>query len=1111
MTERKRIVLVIGLVALVLLLGTGYVLAQTSQSVAPRPAEAVPLTEAAPLAAALAGGATGTGDAGDFLVSTLDGDQENPGVAYNSSADQFLVVWDEEGDIYGQVFSAKGVPQGASFSITTNGGIQSQPAAAYNSTTDDFLVVWTDQRNGLGDIYGQVVQPDGTLPTGEDPSENYAISTATGYQQYPTLAYNITTDEYLVVWMGNRVGNLDIYGQRVDADGTLLGNTDPFVNLAISTASNNQYDPAIAYTPTADEYLVVWVDNRNSASDDIYGQRVDTDGALLGADFAICTASKDQSKPAIAYNSLANEYLVVWGDGRDQIYSPDIYGQRVDAAGTLWGDNFIISDASMSQFSPAVAYNTDHDQYLVVWKDYRAYSDDIYGQRVGSDGTLAQQGGFAISTAIENQSWPAVAYSTTAHQFMVVWEDQRTDEYAGHIHGQRVWWPGLPIGHEFATSSPGTRKAPAVAYDTREHLYLAVWADDADGDFDIYGQFYHRDHYPISSVLHIIDLEGEQTNPTVAYNQHDRNYLVVFEGPGGIGAQLLTAQGTLDRDPFFVWDESGSHWPSVAYTANGDPGQRGFLVLFAVEDNGNGSPAIQSRRITGQGLIQEYGYVYTSPFPSISLGWPDLAYNSTANEFLAVWQINSGTWDILGRRLGYDGFVLDNLITVTDATRGQLHPAATYNPDDNEYMVVWEDYRSGSDFDIYAQRIDADTDILMGGNVPVATSSPDSNQMRPDVIYADTMDRYRIVWQDDRDAGTLGWDLREQWLGADGSNLGTFDAPLVRYLGDQQEPAIAYSEGSLYNQALTVWEDGRSGSDIFGSFGALDDDPPIACFNRAPRIGRAGSTFAFNAWPSRDDTTPRGDLQVRWDLNDDGAWDVGITDKFITHTLASAGVHTVTLGVWDGAVLSDTVSHRIIVLPATLAPSQAPTATLTVSPTWAVAGTTFEFDGSGSSGAGTLNTSWDWEDDGLYDIDWSTDLTAPHTYTVAGDYTIRLIVKDDSGFTNAALQNITVVPDAPTQFEVSLQEVTMTPGEVLHFRATAWDQYGNVMYHPDVTWSVSDPQVGTIDASGIFTASAQAGTYTDVILVQGGVVSDTASVTISWPYKIALPLVLSEY
>jgi PKD repeat protein len=360
-------------------------------------------------------------------------------------------------------------------------------------------------------------------------------------------------------------------------------------------------------------------------------------------------------------------------------------------------------------------------------------------------------------------------------------------------------------------------------------------------------------------------------------------------------------------------------------------------------------------------------------------------------------------------------------------------------------------------------------------------------------------------------------------LAGDGSYVGTADAPIFRFPGDQQYPAIAYAPDQ--ERALVVWQDGRSGTDtdIYGRFGALDLNPPVARFTRNPGVFRpVGVPFAFNAWPSFDDTTPRGLLEVRWDLDGDGAWDDADFgyEKYVTHTFSTTGLHTVTLQVRDEALLTDTLS--LLVRTYAAVPDQAldaaassnvvassgPTATLTISPALKTSGETFTFDGTGSTG-GTLLARWDWENDGIFDTGFGTVLTATHVYTVAGDYTVRLEVRDtSSGLSDVDLHNITVQAGEPISLAISPASAAVVPGDLFRFRATAWDGYGNKMYNPAVTWTVTAGDAGVIDASGIFTASTSAGTYADTIVVGNGVLTETASVTVYWPRQVYLPLVL---
>ena len=45
--------------------------------------------------------------------------------------------------------------------------------------------------------------------------------------------------------------------------------------------------PAPAYNSVLNEYMVVWFDTRNPGSNDVFGQRADADGNLIGSNFPI--------------------------------------------------------------------------------------------------------------------------------------------------------------------------------------------------------------------------------------------------------------------------------------------------------------------------------------------------------------------------------------------------------------------------------------------------------------------------------------------------------------------------------------------------------------------------------------------------------------------------------------------------------------------------------------------------------------------------------------------------------------------------------------------------------------------------------------------------------
>ena len=104
----------------------------------------------------------------------------------------------------------------------------------------------------------------------------------------------------------------------------------------------------------------------------------------------------------------------------------------------------------------------------------------------------------------------------------------------------------------------------------------------------------------------------------------------------------------------------------------------------------------------------------------------------------------------------------------------------------------------------------------------------------------------------------------------------------------------------------------------------------------------------------------------------------------------------------------------------------APTASFTISPTSGTTINIFTFDASGSTDdedeTSVLKVRWDWNNDGVWDTDYSTTKTTTHQYTLEGTYTIVLEVEDSEYLTNTATKsvNVSTANTAPTaSFTVS--------------------------------------------------------------------------------------------
>jgi hypothetical protein len=367
--------------------------------------------------------------ADDFLISDMGttGDPafpaNHPDVAYNPVDNEYLVVWNGEDNVGGtgdndvEIFcqlldAATGAEIGLDdFRISNMGNGSAtygafEPTVVWNPVHEEYLVVWHGDDNVGGlvndelEIFGQRLDAVGT----EIGADDFRISDMGGtgdvsrYGRVANLAWSSVEDEYLVVWVGDDDvpplvdDEREVFGQLLDASGAEIGANDFRITDAggLGNTFYHVYQADVAYNSTANEYLVVFsaedtvpgmVDNEV----EIFGQRLDADGAEVGVnDFRISemgpsdTANYGATFPAVAHNSIANEYLVVFR-GIDNVGGLvfgeyEIFGQRLDGTGAQVGaDDFRISEmGGTGNVDPgahvsAVAYDPNTNTYLVVW------------------------------------------------------------------------------------------------------------------------------------------------------------------------------------------------------------------------------------------------------------------------------------------------------------------------------------------------------------------------------------------------------------------------------------------------------------------------------------------------------------------------------------------------------------------------------------------------------------------------------------------------------------------------------------------------------------------------------------------------------------------------
>ena len=171
----------------------------------------------------------------------------------------------------------------------------------------------------------------------------------------------------------------------VGADDFRISSTGPDGDTDYGATSSD-----VAYNATNNEYLIVWLSNDDVLGVDInetevFGKIINADtAAVVVDDFRISTMGPDGdglfsvTRPVVAWNATDNEYAVVW-QGEDDVGTLvqgeiEIFAQRIDDDGTvLLANDLRVSDMggngilTFNAFSPAIAWNSQSNEYLVIW------------------------------------------------------------------------------------------------------------------------------------------------------------------------------------------------------------------------------------------------------------------------------------------------------------------------------------------------------------------------------------------------------------------------------------------------------------------------------------------------------------------------------------------------------------------------------------------------------------------------------------------------------------------------------------------------------------------------------------------------------------------------
>jgi hypothetical protein len=265
-----------------------------------------------------------------------------------------------------------------------------------------------------------------------------------------------------------------------------------------------------------DRFGIVWSDRREARGGilnfETYFNILNPNRTKRMADVRLSRDDGFSLGAAVIFTGL--EFVVLWQDDGKNVFGMDeIFGQRIDRDGAVIGQNVkMVSDGPQVQLAPAIA--PGRRSLGVSW----VRGDTVEGSHrvlfAPYDFQLRALAASAVlSGATKNAVYPTI--TNNASQYVVAWcEDPPAQTIAGAVRDE--------LGQELVPAKVltlGNRHARTPALLPFGDRVLLVWADDRDGNegYELYAKMLDRLLEPMGPEMRLTTARGDSIDPIVAF------------------------------------------------------------------------------------------------------------------------------------------------------------------------------------------------------------------------------------------------------------------------------------------------------------------------------------------------------------------------------------------------------------------------------------------------------------------------------------------------------------------------------------------------------------------------------------------------------------------
>jgi hypothetical protein len=350
-------------------------------------------------------------------------------------------------------------------------------------------VVWAEQRDGSFDVVAQRYDASGSS-TGE----RIAVDgDALGDQRLPAVGAT-SSGSSVVAWMGatvadgERQGGGGIFGRVFGPGGAPT--TPPF--QMNGTLLEGVTSVGVGVMPTTGAFVVVWEgDPAGRTGNGIFGRIFGGGGTPVTPEIPLAGGENMVvSHPSVAVDA-DGEWVAAWSR-QDDLGWDDVYAQRFDGEGHLVGPEVLVNLDTYRHQTAASVGLLPGGELVVLWQGTaldRQPGSDVFLRRFGSDGS-AQGDPVVVNLTLAGTQRNPCLVMNGAGECWAVWEQ---DDAAGGVavRGRMLSTCSVPTGDELALSdtsgNPTVRHATASLSDTGALTAVFVEDDLIEGDGSVVG------------------------------------------------------------------------------------------------------------------------------------------------------------------------------------------------------------------------------------------------------------------------------------------------------------------------------------------------------------------------------------------------------------------------------------------------------------------------------------------------------------------------------------------------------------------------------------------------------------------------------------------------